>query len=88
MYAVPSCLVVMNRQAVSNKIVFVCLHFITYSHLICSTRGLMFLMKVENLRMFCLFYFCVLIVVLCIAFSNRKKSSVLANATVPTLNVV
>lgn len=34
----------------SDKIVFLCLHFISFSHLICFVRGLMFLVKVENVK--------------------------------------
>jgi len=78
MYAVPSCLVAMNRQAVSDKIVFVFLHFIAYSHIICSIRRLMFLVKVENVK---IFYFYVPLGLCKSALSNTEKSGVQANAT-------
>lgn len=55
---VASCLVVLHSQDMHNKIVLVSLHFIAYSHLICSIIiiHLMFVVKVQNVK---IFYFCV-----------------------------
>jgi hypothetical protein len=38
------------RASQYNKIVFLYLHFVVYSHLIYSIRGLMFQVKIENVK--------------------------------------
>ena len=70
MYVVPSCLVLLYRKATSDKIVFVYLHFIAYSHLICYIRDLMFLVKVENVK---IFYFGMSIGLCKFELSNTKN---------------
>ena len=70
MYALPLCLVVMRRQVAFDKIVFACLHFIAYSHLICCIKVLIFLVKVENMIFF---YFYVFINLCKSALSNIKN---------------
>jgi len=62
-----SCLFVQHKQAAVDKTIFLSLHFIAYSHIICSIRGLMFLVKVENVK---IFYFYVPIES---ALSNTEK---------------
>lgn len=44
------------RASQYNKIVFLYLHFVVYSHLIYSIRGLMFQVKIENVKILYFFY--------------------------------